>query len=226
MYNANINLTIKLLDYLKKNKKSEFIFISSSEVYGMSRKNKINENSFGEINPLLTRSCYGLSKKIGENILINYSKSKKFKLKIIRLFHTFGIGGNLDDGRIFFEILNKFLKNQKKLKLYSNGKIKRAYCYISDVIEAILIVALKGKSGDAYNVGNPSNYVTIDKLISTFEKITGKKLLVKKNSSKIKNYSLTKNINYYPSISKIKKLNWKPKYNLVEGIQRTLDYYN
>ena len=86
----------------------------------------------------------------------------------------------MKDGRVFFEIIDKFVKNKKKIKLFSDGKIKRAYCYIPDVIEAIFIILKNGKSGHAYNVGNPFNTVTINKLISILSKISGRKPLIQK----------------------------------------------
>ena len=131
----------------------------------------------------------------------------------------------MKDGRVFFEIIDKFVKNKKKIKLFSDGKIKRAYCYIPDVIEAIFIILKNGKSGHAYNVGNPFNTVTINKLISILNKISGRKPLIQKNTKYYKNYSQIKNRNYFPNISKIKKLGWKPKYNLREGLNRIYNYY-
>ena len=144
VYDANINLTINLCELAKKNKNSEFIYISSSEIYGLLKHRKIDERDFGKIDPLKTRSSYALSKKIAENILTNYLKKYKIKVKIIRLFHTIGWNEDINDGRLFFHLVKKFLSKDKVININSHGKNQRAYCHILDVIQAIFLISPLG----------------------------------------------------------------------------------
>lgn len=225
VYDANINLTINLCELTKKNKNSEIIFISSSEIYGLLKNRKIDEDEFGKIDPLKTRSSYALSKKIAENILINYLKRYKINVKIIRLFHTIGFNEDINDGRLFFHLIKNFLSKKKLINIKSHGKNQRAYCHILDVIQAIFLISKKGKNGEAYNVGNPKNIATTIQLIKIFIK----KTLIKKKiiymKYKANNYAYIENKNYFPDIAKIKKLGWKPKYNLEQCIEKIWNYY-
>lgn len=225
VYDANINLTINLCELAKKNKNSEFIYISSSEIYGLLKHRKIDERDFGKIDPLKTRSSYALSKKIAENILTNYLKKYKIKVKIIRLFHTIGWNEDINDGRLFFHLVKKFLSKDKVININSHGKNQRAYCHILDVIQAIFLISKKGKNGEAYNVGNPKNVVSILKLIKIFTKKTLIKKKITYTKNKLNNYAYTENKNYFPDTTKIKKLGWKPKYNLEQCIEKIWYYY-
>lgn len=225
VYDANINLTINLCELAKRNKNSEFIYISSSEIYGLLKKRKIDESDFGKIDPLKTRSSYALSKKIAENILTNYLKKYKIKVKIIRLFHTIGWNEDINDGRLFFHLIKNFLSKNKEININSQGNNQRAYCHILDVIQAIFLISKKGKNGEAYNVGNPKNVASILKLIEIFVKKTllKKKIIYTKN--KLDNYAYIENKNYFPNTVKINKLGWKPKYNLEQCIEKIWYYY-
>lgn len=223
IYDANINLTIKLCELIKDQKNAELIYISSSEIYGDLKK-KISEEKYGKINSLATRSCYALSKKIGENILVNYSKKFRLKYKILRLFHTVGWNSNINDGRLFFNLIKNFLSKKKTIKLISNGKNERAYCHILDAIEALFTIVKNDRKNNVYNIGNPKNTISILKLIKLFINITSinkKNIYLKKNA----NYSHTKNKSYYPNITKLLRLGWKPRFNLKDCIQNIWQAY-
>ncbi len=223
VYDANIKLTIHLCELLKRNKNAKLIYMSSSEVYGNIKKNKINENEYGYIDPMKSNSCYSLSKKVAENIVMNYYKKYRLKIRIIRLFHVIGYNSDKSDNRLFSDLMNNFLNSKRIIKIYSSAKIKRSYCYILDVLIAILAVLKKGSNGEAYNVGNPKNRVTTKELISLISKNTNYKKKIKFVSLVKKNFYLKKN--YYPNLNKIKKLGWKPKVNLSESIRRISQYY-
>ena len=207
----------------KINKNAKLIYMSSSEVYGNIKKNKINENEYGYIDPMKSNSCYSLSKKVAENIVMNYYKKYRLKIRIIRLFHVIGYNSDKSDNRLFSDLMNNFLNSKRIIKIYSSAKIKRSYCYILDVLIAILAVLKKGSNGEAYNVGNPKNRVTTKELISLISKNTNYKKKIKFVSLVKKNFYFKKN--YYPNLNKIKKLGWKPKVNLSESIRRISQYY-
>mgnify|MGYP000856833286 CR=1 FL=1 len=226
IYDANVNLTIKLCNLIRKNSKAQLIYISSSEIYGNLDKKEIKENLYGAIDPLKTRSCYSLSKKLAENILINYYSRYKINVKIVRLFHTIGWNSDISDSRLVFSLIKSFLDKKKIIEIFSDKKIKRSYCYILDAIEAIFIVANKGKSGEVYNVGNPNNTISIDKLILLLSTISQTKKYKHFEIKESKNPLAIKKKNFYPNIEKIKKLGWKPKKNLVTKLKTIYSYYN
>ena len=181
---------------------------------------------YGAIDPLKTRSCYSLSKKLAENILINYYSKYKINVKIVRLFHTIGWNLDISDSRLVFSLIKNFLNKKKIIEIFSDKKIKRSYCYILDAIEAIFIVANKGKSGEVYNVGNPNNIISINKLILLLSTISQTKKYKKFKIKESKNSLAIKKKNFYPNIEKIKKLGWKPKKNLVTKLKKIYSYYN
>ena len=225
IYDANVNLTIKLCNLIRKNPKAQLIYISSSEIYGFLDKKEIKENLYGIINPLKSKSCYSLSKKLAENILINYFVKYQINVKIIRLFHTLGWNLDITDSRLVFSLIKNFLDKKKTIEIFSDKKIKRSYCYILDAIEAIFIVANRGKSGEVYNVGNPNNIISINKLILLLSTISQTKKYKRFKIKESKNSLAIKKKSYYPNIEKIKKLGWKPKKNLEISLKKVYSYY-
>ena len=223
VYNANINLTFRLCEILKKNKSAKLIYMSSSEVYGDTKRIKISENEYGVIDPMQTKSCYALSKQVAENILINYHKKYQLKVRIIRLFHVIGFNSDATDNRLFFDLMINFLNKKNFIKIYSDPKVKSSYCYISDVINALFVVLHKGFDGQTYNVGNPKNLVTIKNLTKLISKATNVKKKIK--YIKLINKNFNPKSNYYPNLSKINKLGWKPEVNLSKSIKKITQYY-
>mgnify|MGYP001399374666 CR=1 FL=1 len=217
----NIIGTKNLLEISNHKKFYGFLFLSSGAVYGNLKQKIILENNFGSLDPLDPRSCYAESKRMGENMCISWFHEKKVPIKIARIFHTYGPTMNLDDGRIFASLVSDVVKN-KKLLINSNGKTERPFCYIVDTVTAMFIILLKGKNGEAYNISNPSQTVTINKLTKLIVKIFPEKKLEitrRKNRKKqIKNLTVTQ----YPDISKLKKLGWKPTFSIKHGFSRTI----
>ena len=113
-------------------------------------------------------------KKIAETICYSYFKQKKVPIKILRVFHTYGPMMNLNDGRVMMDFIKNAI-NEKEIIIKSKGNQKRTFCYISDLIEGILIVLLKGKNGEAYNLANKKEYYSINKLAKVISKFTKKK---------------------------------------------------
>ncbi len=220
---ANIVSTMNLIELAKK-QSEKFLFISSGEVYGEieNRNIAIDENYYGKINYLDSRSVYAESKRVGELICKNYSKNNKLKVMIARLFHTYGPGINLQDGRVFSDFVNAVVK-QKDIVLNSKGDSKRPFCYISDAIIGLFTVLMKGKDTNAYNIANPRSEIKIKDLailLSGLDK--SKKVNIKYKKNKNMSNPL---IRQKVSIDKIKKLNWTPKIGIKEGFQNTINYY-
>ena len=225
---VNVLGLIKILDkFLKTPKKpSSIIFMSSSEVYGNPPKNLIptSETYFGNVSFTGPRACYDESKRIGETICINYFKNHNLPIKIIRPFNVYGPGQNLQDKRIAPDIIKGIYK--KEIVLFSDGKPKRSFCYISDQIRGILNVMFDGKNGESYNVGN-DEMISIKDLAKKFIKISNTKTKLIFKLSKDKNYTIDNPQNRCPNLNKLKRINnWKVKTKIDKGILRTLNYYN
>jgi len=154
----NTSTTIELLNRLNKNGK--FVFMSSSEVYSGLEKVPFSENDIGTTNTNHPRSCYIEGKRCGEAI-VNAYRENGVNAKSIRLSLAYGPGTRTDDSRVMSNFIQKAIKN-KKIEMLDNGAAKRTYSYISDVVEYVFHILLKG-SQNVYNVGGYSG-VTISEL--------------------------------------------------------------
>mgnify|MGYP001304472924 CR=1 FL=1 len=215
-----------LLEKCKKDK-SEFIFFSSSEIYGNPDKKNLptKEIYYGNVNSFGPRSCYDEGKRVGETLCYIYKNYFNCKIKIIRPFNVFGPLMNKKDYRVIPNIINKII-NKQKILIHGNGKQTRTFCYITDAMSGFYKIILNGKSGNIYNIGNPYNEISMIKLVKIFDK-----LLNKKNNFKLinypKHYPADEPKRRCPDITQAKKhTNYNPKISVTEGILRTLDYNN
>jgi len=225
---ANITGTINLMDLaLKKNVKS-VLYFSSGEVYGEISLDKIptKENDYGYIDPTVVRSCYGESKRMGENICVSYSHQYSVPVKIVRPFHTYGPGMKLDDGRVYADFVSNIIRKEDII-MKSDGSARRAFCYITDATIAFLKILLAGKTGEAYNVGNPDEEHSILELAEILVTLYPEKnLKVLKKLNEDGNTYLKSTISRNsPNIEKLKALNWLPKISVQEGFTRTIKSY-
>ena len=219
----NILGTYNLLKICTINKIKSFLFFSSGEIYGKSNK-KLIENKIYESDNLNLRASYSESKKMGETLCYSFFKQKKVPIKIIRLFHTYGPGMNLNDGRVMMDFVRDALfKN--KIIIKSKGDQKRTFLYISDALQAIFIILLKGKNGEAYNVGNPFEVFSINSLAKLIARIHKKTKIIYKNRKKQELYSQSKLKSLVPSIKKLSLLGFKLNVTTKNGFARTLDYF-
>lgn len=223
----NIIGTKNLLDIATKNSVESFLFFSSGEVYGQTGSNKINELNYGFLDPLDLRSCYAESKRTGESLCMAWFKQNKTPVKIARIFHTYGPGMNLDDGRVFADFVSDAVKN-RNIKIKSTGTAIRPFCYIADATVAFFTILLKGKNGNAYNVSNPNCMVSVMELAKIISRLfPEKRLKVEKGKKPAqKDYMQSKIKSQNPDISKLLMLGWKPKFSIKEGFSRTITSYH
>ncbi|WP_343567425.1 NAD-dependent epimerase/dehydratase family protein [Sphingobacterium sp.] len=226
---ANVIGTVNLLELARKKNVKSFLYFSSAEVYGDcgDKSNSIEESSYGYLDPISLRSCYGESKRMGENICVSFYHQFGIPTKIVRPFHTYGPGMKLDDGRVYADFVSNILSNNNII-LNSDGSSRRAFCYLSDATIAFFKVLLDGENGNSYNVGNPSQEFSVLELAELIVRIFPEKgLLVNSHSQDSKTEYLKNTISsYIPNIEKIKKLNWNPKISAMDGFKRTILSYN
>jgi len=215
----NIFLTRYLLDYAVTYSSENFIYFSSSEIYGFSYADEqgIKENYVGGCNPLDLRSCYGESKRAAEMLCSIYYHSKEIPVKIIRPFHTYGPGMRLRDGRIFSDLIADIIE-KKSLTLKTDGQDRRSFCYLADAVLAYFTILFNGKVNEAYNVGNPqavTSMIDLAKMLNYLFPSSGIKISPKKSEGSV----------CIPNIEKIKELGWLPTIDLKEGFLRTVKSY-
>ena len=217
----NVIGTNNLLKLSIKKKIDSFLFFSSGEIYG-NHKQILGENTINNLNHLTERASYSESKKMGEVLCYSYFKQKKIPTKMIRLFHTYGPCMNQKDGRVMIDFVNDIINNQEIL-IKGDGKQKRSFCYISDAIIGIFLVLINGQNGEAYNLGNPKEFLTIKDLgykLAKYNKINVKMNAKPDKQNKNAPYQIVK-----PSIKKICRLGFKPNINIKKGFEKTVKYF-
>ena len=220
----NIIGTHNLLEMAREKNVKGFLFFSSGEVYGEIEESMIptKEKNYGYVDPQDIRSSYVESKRMGETMCISWFKQYRVPAKIVRPFHTYGPGMNLNDGRIFADFVYNLLKREDVV-IKSDGKAVRAFCYLADATAGFFTVLLKGKNGEAYNVGNDKCEINIielaKKLVNLFPEYKLRVVLEKRQNS---DYLESKIVRSCPDTFKISSIGWKPKYSIEEGFKRTI----
>lgn len=221
--NTNILGLYNLLAICNKNTKS-LLYFSSAEIYGSVEK-EVSEGYIGTVDHISPRSCYVEAKKVCETICINYFRERNIPVKIARIFHTFGPGINLSDGRVFSDFIKNGLE-KKDIEILGNTKLKRSFLYIKDATIMFLKILLSEKNGEIYNVGNDKNTVTVKK----FAQIVAE-CFNKHNKEKIAVIYGKKNNNFYqhavksirPNINKfVKDFGYKPETDVATAVSRTI----
>ncbi|QQG37890.1 MAG: NAD-dependent epimerase/dehydratase family protein [Candidatus Kaiserbacteria bacterium] len=162
-----------LLELGKKNKGLEgFLFFSSSEIYGDPDPKAIPtpETYHGYVSSVGPRACYDESKRLGETIATIYEEQFDMPTRIVRPFNVFGPGMGHLDHRVIPMFTYQAL-NKKPISVHGDGAQTRTFCYITDAMTGFLQVLLKGKNGEAYNIGNSSNEIAMHDLAKLFTEI-------------------------------------------------------
>lgn len=226
-FSANVIGTKNLMEAAKNHPIECFLYFSSSEVYGQlpADINQIHETQYGYIDPLNLRSCYSEGKRMGETLCIAWAHQYGMPVKIVRPFHTYGPGMQLDDGRVFADFVAD-IANNRNIIMKSDGSAVRAFCYLVDATIAFFTVLLKGETNNAYNVGNNEAATSIANLAETLASLFPEKhLKVIQDLDNRKDYIPTSVNRNIPNISKLKALGWQPKYNIAQGFTRTVQSF-
>jgi UDP-glucuronate decarboxylase len=196
------------------------IYFSSGEVYGGDSQTPSEETRILNIFPEKTSSSYAIFKMAGEH-LCALSFARKKDIKVARIFHTYGHGISLYDGRIQSDLIGDAV-NRKDLVLQSDGEAKRSFCYISDTIAALLFLTLCAKDELVFNVGNSEQVHKIKDFGSTLGQIAKLKFQAGASTDTnrfVGSFSA-------PNTDKLKSLGWRPQVELREGLIRTLRGFN
>ncbi len=141
---------------------ARFVFASTSEVYGDPLEHPQSESYWGNVNPVGARACYDESKRFGEAMTMEYRRTRRISASIVRIFNTYGPRMNIDDGRVVPAFIASALAGQP-LPVYGDGQQTRSFCYVSDLVEALLLVAFDGSAdGGVFNLGNPHEVTMLE----------------------------------------------------------------
>jgi nucleoside-diphosphate-sugar epimerase len=225
--NANVLGTINLLELAREKKIEEFLFYSSGEVYGQidDANNPVKEDYYGYLNPTNVRSCYAESKRMGENLCVSYHHQYGINTKIVRPFHTYGPGMQLDDGRVFADFVRD-LVYERNIEMKSDGSARRAFCYLKDATIGFFTVMFKGLPAEPYNVGNPHEEHSIIELAEIMVRISKNPIkIIKKEIVPTNQYLKSPLIRNTPNIDKAKTLGWVPYTTAEEGFRKTVQSF-
>jgi UDP-glucuronate decarboxylase len=225
---ANSVGTINALQYAQRSISEKFIFISSGEIYGIPTPELdfLSETDYGYLDPMQVRSCYAESKRLSETACVAWAQQFGLNTSVIRPFHTYGPGLDLQDGRVFADFVSDVVV-ARNIQLHSDGQAVRAFCYIADAILAFLSVILKGETQQAYNVASPDAEISMIDLAKLLVNLyPERQLKVQFNSAeKSADYLVSPVKRSVPSIAKIQKLGWSPSIDLTTGFKRTIDSF-
>ncbi len=213
---ANTFGTYHLLELAKK-KGASFLFASTSEIYGDAEILPTPESYWGNVNPTGPRSCYDESKRCGEAFCMAYLRQHGMDIKIVRIFNTYG--PRLRDGRAVPEFIKSALKNDT-IHVDGDGSQTRSFCYVSDLIDGVLLLAEKGEPGEPVNIGNDAE-ITILELAETVIEIANSKSEIEFSPRPTDDPERRR-----PDISKAREmLGWSPDVSLEEGLRMTVDWF-
>lgn len=226
----NIIGTYRLLEFARKQKKIRgFIFFSSGAVYGKNISNKtIVETDIGPLDFLDNANSYAESKRCGEMLCHSFFSEYNVPAISIRIHHTYGPTLDINnDKRVFSEFVLNYL-NDEEIIIKSNGKAKRAFCYITDFIIGLFYVLFYGAAGESYNIGNPECFLSVHELAVTIAAIKKRNIRVVFGERNIEGYKLSPDLDLVMvpfSIEKLQQLGWNPRINCEIGFERVIKFF-
>lgn len=207
---------------LAKRIKAKILQASTSEVYGDPELHPQPESYWGHVNPIGIRSCYDEGKRCAESLFVNYNQQNNVKIKIIRIFNTYGPKMEPDDGRVVSNFIVQALQGND-ITIFGDGTQTRSFQYVSDLVDGMVrMMATEDSFTGPINIGNPGEFTMLE-LAQEIINITGTK-------SKIIYMPLPKDdpTQRQPDITLAReKLNgWEPKIPLREGLEKTINYFD
>jgi UDP-glucuronate decarboxylase len=206
---------------LAKRVKAKILQASTSEVYGDPTLHPQQETYRGNVNPIGPRACYDEGKRCAETLFFDYHRQHKVKIRVVRIFNTYGPRMHPNDGRVVSNFIVQALKNEP-ITLYGDGSQTRAFCYVDDLVEGFLrMMDAPDEVTGPMNLGNPVE-TSVAELAQIVIELTGSR-------SKITHKPLPVDdpIQRCPDISQAKSvLKWEPRTPLKPGLERTIAYFD
>jgi len=205
-----------------RDKDARIVHASTSEIYGDPVKSPQVESDWGNVNTFGPRSCYDEGKRIAETLCREFNVQHDVDVRLIRIFNCYGPNMDPDDGRVVTNFIKQALKGEK-LTIYGTGTQTRSFCYVDDLVRGIVKLGSLPRH-DALNVpinlGNPNEFSMIDLANNVLSSLDLNDVELTWNELPTDDPRQRK-----PDITKARELlNWEPKVQLNEGLQRTIDY--
>ena len=205
---------------LAKRVKAKILQASTSEIYGDPEIHPQTEDYWGHVNPIGPRSCYDEGKRCAETLFFDYHRQHKLRIKVARIFNTYGPRMHPNDGRVVSNFIVQAFRN-KDITVYGDGTQTRSFCYVDDLVEGLIrLMETSDEAVGPVNLGNPEEF-TIRQLAEIVVEITG-------SASKIVHRPLPTDDpkQRQPEISKAQELlGWRPTVPLGEGLTKTAAYF-
>ncbi len=205
---------------LAKRVKAKFLQASTSEVYGDPTVHPQPETYWGNVNPVGMRSCYDEGKRCAETLCFDYHRQCQVRIKVARIFNTFGPRMHPNDGRVVSNFILQALRNEP-LTIYGTGSQTRSFCYVNDLISGLIGLMNTGDEVTGpINLGNPGEFSMreladmIIRLAGSQSKVTFKPLPPDDPTQRQPDITLAKSV-----------LGWFPKVPIEEGLTKTIEYY-
>lgn len=217
---TNVLGIINLLELAVKNN-AKLMQFSTSEVYGNPLEHPQTERYFGNVNPIGIRSCYDEGKRCAETLCFDYMREYGARIKVIRIFNTYGPNMSMDDGRVVSNFIVQAL-NGENITIYGDGSQTRSFCYVDDLVEGIVRVMATGDEVHGpVNLGNPEEF--------TIKELADMVVSMIDTDSRIEYVELPSDdpVRRRPDISLAARIadGWKPEVHLSEGITNTIKYF-
>jgi len=198
---------------------AQFLFASTSEVYGDPLVHPQREDYWGNVNPNGVRSVYDEAKRFGEALVMHYHRAGEADVRMVRIFNTYGPHSRPNDGRVVPNLLTQALRGER-LTIYGDGSQTRSFCYVDDLVRGIVAAMFTpGTAGEVYNLGNPDEY-SINQFADVIEGLyeaRGRDYLPLPSDDPTRRK---------PDIGKARRaLNWEPRVGLEEGLRRTAAWF-
>lgn len=205
---------------LAKRIKAKVLQASTSEVYGDPEQHPQKETYWGHVNPIGPRACYDEGKRCAETLFVNYHQQNNVRIKIVRIFNTYGPRMHPHDGRVVSNFIVQALQG-KDITIYGNGMQTRSFQYVDDLVEGMIrLMATPDDFTGPVNIGNPGEFTMLELAQLIIQKTNSK--------SKIVHFPLPADdpMQRRPDISLAKKvLDWEPKVPLNEGLDKTIAFF-
>ena len=206
---------------LAKRIKAKILQASTSEVYGDPDVHPQNESYWGRVNPIGIRSCYDEGKRCAETLFFDYFRQHSLRIKVVRIFNTYGPFMQLNDGRVVSNFIVQALKNEP-ITIYGDGDQTRSFCYVDDLVDGLVrMMDTPDDFTGPVNVGNPGEF-TIRQLAEKVIDMTGSR-------SELVFYPLPSDDprQRCPDINLARHmLDWEPKIRFEDGLVNTISYFD
>ena len=206
---------------LAKRINAKILQASTSEVYGDPKIHPQTEDYWGHVNPIGTRSCYDEGKRVAETLFVNYHRQNNVKIKIIRIFNTYGPRMHPNDGRVVSNFIVQALEGNN-ITVYGEGNQTRSFQYVEDLINGMTKMMATGDDFTGpVNVGNPGEFTILELAQKVIDIIGSKSKII------FEDLPSDDPMQRQPDITLAKsKLDWEPKIKLDEGLKRTIEFFD